>query len=554
MELKVWVEGIQRIVCGVTETTTCQDVVYALAHATGKTGRFTLIERWRNNERLLAPHENPLKILMKWGEYSNDVQLILQRSGGIQQSPLGATQQSQAADPLHGFSPSPSESPDSRHSGFGSVPERNKDIRKSLTFSGGHHPQSLAERRSTASQQDGVSSKPLGEGTSSPSQSRPNAVESNHHGHHPQLPPPPQQQTPIQGQGPKREREAPPYRAPPPGPAAAAAAGQSGQPPQPPRSLPLPLPLPPYRDPPPPTQSPVRPGQPSPSSHTPSSGSKPRRNILKDFPTTSSVSETDSHQEAVLFNAQYRDLVRLVNYQREKLSSQQAELTKFDAEIVYWEGKSQEQKRQMELISQETMRMEAQSRQSEEQIRALSHVEEESELVRQQEKTLKSEITLLRSKLANCETELLQCKNKIRLLAEDTQMEQRALIAEKENRQQLERSLLSEVERLQRQVDMAKQSSEQAAQCGEDLHREVAALESAISDKKQQVEQLVADMKEANLQSLAIAPAEELKHLLEGSTFCLGPHKPGSTRKMIGSPRQLENAVPTSKNPHGVWV
>ena len=29
MELKVWVEGIQRIVCGVTETTTCQvDNIY----------------------------------------------------------------------------------------------------------------------------------------------------------------------------------------------------------------------------------------------------------------------------------------------------------------------------------------------------------------------------------------------------------------------------------------------------------------------------------------------------------------------------------------------
>lgn len=88
MELKVWVEGIQRIVCGVTETTTCQvmigidfpcfqlidlvrcccccllrqDVVFALAHATGKVGRFTLIEKWRNNERLLAPNENPLKV------------------------------------------------------------------------------------------------------------------------------------------------------------------------------------------------------------------------------------------------------------------------------------------------------------------------------------------------------------------------------------------------------------------------------------------------------------------------------------------------------------
>lgn len=39
-----------------------QDVVYALAHATGKSGRFTLIERWRNNERQLAPNENPLKV------------------------------------------------------------------------------------------------------------------------------------------------------------------------------------------------------------------------------------------------------------------------------------------------------------------------------------------------------------------------------------------------------------------------------------------------------------------------------------------------------------
>jgi Ras association domain-containing protein 7/8 len=30
--------------------------------ATGKTGRFTLIERWRNNSRLLAPQESPLKV------------------------------------------------------------------------------------------------------------------------------------------------------------------------------------------------------------------------------------------------------------------------------------------------------------------------------------------------------------------------------------------------------------------------------------------------------------------------------------------------------------
>lgn len=95
MELKVWVEGIQRIVCGVTETTTCQDVVFALAHATGKVGRFTLIERWRSNERLLAPNENPLKILMKWGEYSSDVQFILQRSDQLKND----TKQQQPTQP-----------------------------------------------------------------------------------------------------------------------------------------------------------------------------------------------------------------------------------------------------------------------------------------------------------------------------------------------------------------------------------------------------------------------------------------------------------------------
>lgn len=36
MELKVWVDGVQRIVCGVTEATTCQEVVIALAQAIGK--------------------------------------------------------------------------------------------------------------------------------------------------------------------------------------------------------------------------------------------------------------------------------------------------------------------------------------------------------------------------------------------------------------------------------------------------------------------------------------------------------------------------------------
>lgn len=487
MELKVWVEGIQRIVCGVTETTTCQDVVYALAHATGKTGRFTLIERWRNNERLLAPQEHPLKVLTKWGEYSNDVQFILQRSGSTAGSKPNALVSKSPVSPP----PSPSEPP--------VPPDRNKDIRKSLTFSGGGgsretrrsdnvgivrgvQQQSL-EVKHTASPDHSITSQQVhsspvfGEVTGSPQHQ------------------------------PGQRREAPPYRD-PPGPTQRV--------------------LPPYRDPPPPPNSDLN-------------KVKPKRNLLKDF-------EGSVGEETVLFNAQYRDLVRLVNYQRDKLSSQQAELTKYDAEIVFWEGKTREHQHQMEFMSQESARMEAQSRQAEEQIRALGQVEEENEIVRQQEKTLKSELTLLRSKLANCETELLQCKNKIRLLLEEVQMEERALSRESEERQQMERTLLLEVERLQREVEVAKQGAELAAHSADALRKDVQCLETAISEKKRQVERLVADMKEANLQSLAVVSPEEHKLLLEG------PHKPGSTRRMIGSPRQLENAVPTSKNPHGVWV
>ncbi|KAH9372563.1 hypothetical protein HPB48_008719 [Haemaphysalis longicornis] len=42
-----------------------------------------------------------------------------------------------------------------------------------------------------------------------------------------------------------------------------------------------------------------------------------------------------------------------------------------------------------------------------------------------------------------------------------------------------------------------------------------------------------------------------LRNLLAKGGFF---NRPGSTRKIVGSPRQLESAVPTSKNPNGVWV
>ena len=144
-------------------------------------------------------------------------------------------------------------------------------------------------------------------------------------------------------------------------------------------------------------------------------------------------------------------------------------------------------------------------------MQTLQYVDEENELVVQQGKTLKSEITLLRSKLANCETELLQCKNKIRILMDELQMEQRNFSRQFENRQQLERHLMGEVDRLQADIDLAISSSEDNIQTADGLKMEVAMIESSISEKKNHLEKLVQEMKEVNLKSLTVTQTDEVK-------------------------------------------
>lgn len=81
MELKVWVDGIQRVVCGVSEQTTCQEVVIALAQAIGQTGRFVLVQRLREKERQLLPQECPVGAQATCGQFANDVQFVLKRTG-----------------------------------------------------------------------------------------------------------------------------------------------------------------------------------------------------------------------------------------------------------------------------------------------------------------------------------------------------------------------------------------------------------------------------------------------------------------------------------------
>ncbi|XP_035252473.1 ras association domain-containing protein 8 [Anguilla anguilla] len=81
MELKVWVDGVVRVVCGLSEETSCQDVVIALAQAIGQTGRYVLIQRLRDTEKQLLANERPLESLAKLGQLGNEVQFFLRRTG-----------------------------------------------------------------------------------------------------------------------------------------------------------------------------------------------------------------------------------------------------------------------------------------------------------------------------------------------------------------------------------------------------------------------------------------------------------------------------------------
>ncbi|VDK43831.1 unnamed protein product [Anisakis simplex] len=77
MEVKVSVGGVERSVSGLTETTTCAQIIYALAHATGQKGRFVMVERHRDFERTLAPTDRPIEMMRKRDQHSPNVSFIL---------------------------------------------------------------------------------------------------------------------------------------------------------------------------------------------------------------------------------------------------------------------------------------------------------------------------------------------------------------------------------------------------------------------------------------------------------------------------------------------
>lgn len=114
----------------------CIDVSNLPFFLAGRTGRYTLIEKWRDTERHLAPHENPVVSLNKWGQYASDVQLILQRTGpSASERP---TSDGQARVPELGlYRQSLPPLAKLRPAGTDNSLKRREPKRKSLTFTGG---------------------------------------------------------------------------------------------------------------------------------------------------------------------------------------------------------------------------------------------------------------------------------------------------------------------------------------------------------------------------------------------------------------------------------
>lgn len=608
----MWVEGIQRIVCGVTEKTTCQDVVYALAHATGKTGRFTLIERWRNNERLLAPQEHPLKVLAKWGEYSNDVQFILQRSpldvskSPGSPSPKESSQHLMKKSPT--FSGSISGSSNNQAAIWKSPPGvlTNKPVVSSMSsgrlseLTGSRHVSHVSpDSNPRLSPDSGRGSDPTGSDTSNFSDqekarvggARPSQTPAGYtppvwqmrtpdtstmYGFSarslpPAYRPPPQPQHPgYRNSSPGPASDPPPYREPPPPPGGRAGATAtspvmgrhvSGLP-----HVPL-SPSPVVRAPhysPPPHHRDIRAHKgPSPGRNVTSHGMSPSRGQASPSRAITQWSGPShsrfSHQGG---KSDYSDLMSLVQAQQTRLQSQQAEIKHCDNELKYWDGGASGPGRpgphggaisdvlpaQLEAVISEVRRLEETASKNEEE---LSFIVDDRGPAKNggsgNNGGIRGELDQLKHRLEMTDIELQKTNTTLRRLSD----EMRSYSMEKSKER--EEELKGEVDRIHAEIKILQKTNEDSATISDKLSREVADVETAIMARKGEVEKLIADMKSANLESLTISPPEETKAFLDDISGP-GAAKPGSTRKMLGSPRQLENAVPTAKNPHGVWV
>ncbi|XP_074660909.1 ras association domain-containing protein 8-like [Tubulanus polymorphus] len=533
MEFKVWVDGIQRVVCGVTDDTTCQDIIFALAHATGKIGRFSLQEKWRDNERLLVPSEHPLITLRKWGEYGSEVQFVLRHSDKNSNDPSKTasqqTPQKTATFPRKGDKSN--SCPSSSGATAGGLPVTN-NLKKSLSFSGVHGApgfQRKDERSSsrkhgtldTVAEYSGSKHRTHRAGSAetttrterdprrrettsaSPERLKPRSGKKSPHCDSIDR----KHSSSLRDDRAKRDRSSLKF------------------------SLIHPIP------------SPRADKSLSLSTATLDQSAAEATN-LPDVVAKGGYDKNEFEQQ-ILEQGTYEDLDKLVELQVERLKLQVSQMRIIDSEINFWEEKETEASQLTGEISAEIVEMEEKLQRLNVEQSELSPVSDDLKTEELKTNEVESVVRSYEIKIRDCDKNLADRVKEATGLENDIEREREAF-------KRLRERELVELERQLRIVDaemktkMDEYKSERDSL--DDVETEVRLLDANLVLKKKTLHNVEKELKKLNLNSFVRPCVDDI--IDEKSSTS---QRPGSGRK-LANPQSLVEAVPTSKNPHGMWV
>ncbi|CAL8096189.1 unnamed protein product [Calicophoron daubneyi] len=108
MDLKVSIEGVLREVCGVVESTTCEEIIFKLAQAASLPGFYTLVAKYRGREETLSPDERIINFFRSINENPSNVQFILRRLEAPSPHPSHSKPHAKDQAPNVNYRPKPS--------------------------------------------------------------------------------------------------------------------------------------------------------------------------------------------------------------------------------------------------------------------------------------------------------------------------------------------------------------------------------------------------------------------------------------------------------------
>src|SRR5687768_6973335 len=142
---------------------------------------------------------------------------------------------------------------------------------------------------------------------------------------------------------------------------------------------------------------------------------------------------------------------------------------------MYWESKAKEQQKQMDFITKEITRLESVSTQHENQMLSLSHIEQENDLLAEEAERMRSDLGALKSEFSQCEHDLEEYQSKIRKLSNEVHVTQSQVTVRDEERRQRDAAMMVEIERLRKELEIARRDTDDVQDLSGNLEHEVAS-------------------------------------------------------------------------------